>query len=176
MKAPRIRTKNLIRCAIILLLDTIIPHGRLLNLLVSFLKHHFLRGSGHLWSGKLFAPESTAFQIITYWLVLQIMAIIFSSKISGEPVPETHVYTTQNYYTGQPLLTMALVHTNFMHPRVCHFLGRSYRRTLQPILWHYCRYYWCKCCARRRSRSAAIRESAHCRSIRFYHGIIRFNW
>lgn len=103
------------------------------------------------------------------------MAIVFSAKIRGSG-PEMQ-FSSSNYYTGElppppslppslpssslPLFNSKLTQLGsflIVHHRLLHLLGRSHRRSLQPVLWSVRRNHWSDRCPLGRGRPDVVRE------------------
>ena len=172
VRAPRIRTKNLI---------SYVPH---INIACSEKgadgKDHFLWSCSYL---RYATPWSAG---LTNWWIGVIMAIVFSSKISDS----TNEYTISNYYTGmsfpfilvkRPNPTPIHLHSNPIHLsisiafkpqiqcrmvllmyRILVILGRTNCRILQPPLWSFSRDHRFHSCFGRCCRPSIIRQDLDC--------------
>lgn len=106
---------------------------------------------------------------------LKIIGIVYSNKI--EMVPETNLYTPDNYFTGQRALHLPFERCRpFISCRLRSLLGWTHRWDVQPSLRHFRRYHRLDRGHRGRVRPELVRADPGGRSLRKYIGVIWSHW
>ena len=138
VRAPRIRTKNLIRSvAILSIIGRKCPLAKYPHSASSSVKSW----PSMVWCASLPPPPPPPPPPLRSsfdgWLiVLQIMGIVYSSKVVA--VEESMIYTRENYFTGSYPSSYYIcisLFTSTVGARLRALLGRLDRGSLQPTLW-----------------------------------------